>query len=59
MAIVRSQKFMNTRDQNIIIINNIFVFRVAICIIRKDKDPQPPNMEECQPISFWTYSPND
>ena len=34
-------------DQNNIVINNIFAFKVASYIIRNDEDPELRNMEEC------------
>ena len=34
-------------DQNDIVSNNIFVFQVALDIIRMDEDPEPQNVEEC------------
>ena len=34
-------------DQNIVVINNIFVFQVALDIIRNDEDLEPQNVEEC------------
>ena len=34
-------------------INNIFVFQVALDIIRKDEDPEPQNVEECGNRNEW------
>ena len=34
-------------DQNNIVINNIFAFKVASYIIRNDEDPELRNVEEC------------
>ena len=34
--------------QNDIVINNIFVFQVALDIIRNDEDPKPQNVEACR-----------
>ena len=41
-------------DQNDIVINNIFVFQVALVIIRNDEDPKPQNVEECQHKIDWS-----
>ena len=41
------------RDQNDIVINNIFVFQVAFDIIRNDEDPEPQNVEECRNRNDW------
>ena len=40
-------------DQNNIVINNIFVFQVALDIIRNDEDPEPQNVEECKNRNDW------
>ena len=34
-------------DQNKVAINNIFVFQVALDIIRNYEDPKPQNVEKC------------
>ena len=35
-------------DRNKVIINNIFVFQIALGIIRNDENPEPQNEEECR-----------
>ena len=40
-------------DRNDIVINNIFVFQVALDIIRNDDNFEPQNMEECRHINGW------
>ena len=35
-------------DQNDVVIDNIFVFQVALDIIRNDRDPEPQNVEKCR-----------
>ena len=40
-------------DRNNIMINNIFVFQVALNIIRNDEDPEPQNVEECRNRNYW------
>ena len=44
------------KDQNNIIVNNIFVFQVTLDIIQNDEDPKPQNVKECQKrndLSKW------
>ena len=40
-------------DRKDIVINNIFVFQVALDIIRNDKDPKPQNKEKCRHRNDW------
>ena len=40
-------------DQNNIVINNIFVFQVALDIIRNDEVLESQNVEECRNRNDW------
>ena len=40
-------------DQNDTVINKIFVFQVALDIIRNYEDLEPKNVEECQHRNDW------
>ena len=40
-------------DQNKVIINNIFVFQMALYIIINYENPEPQNVEECRNINDW------
>ena len=40
-------------DQNKVIINNIFVFQMALYIIINDENTEPQNVEECRNINDW------
>ena len=40
-------------DQNDIVINNIFVFHMALNILRNDEDLEPQIVEECRHRNDW------
>ena len=40
-------------DQNKVVINNIFVFQMALDIIKYNEDPEPQNVEECRNRNDW------